>query len=309
MGADIRVGSRPSLLARTQTELFLAQLAQRHPALSFEVVLITTEGDNSTTPLSEAKTPGVFVSALRNALLEKRVDFVVHSMKDLPSQPHDKISIACVPAREDPRDVLVSRDGLLLSELAPGSIVGTSSPRRAASIRALRPDLEIRTIRGNVDSRIQKVKDGEFDATVLAMAGLNRIGRAAEASEVFEAETMLPAPAQGALAVECRSNDLELIELLGALSDREALLTTTAERAVLLGLGASCATAIGAYAKISAGTLTLHAELAVESSGESVLLRRVLSPVLEDREALIQLGRSVAMEFLSHEIAERAQLL
>ncbi len=199
--AKFRIGTRASLLALTQTRWVASQLQLHFPGLSIEEVLITTEGDLSTSPLSESKTPGVFVSALRNALYDREVDFVVHSMKDLPAKLEPGISVAAVPKREDVRDVLVSKGNLKLSELRRGAKVGTSSPRRAATLRQLRPDLELVSIRGNVDTRIAKVREGDYDATILALAGLNRIGRSAELSEIFSPEVMIPAPGQGALAV------------------------------------------------------------------------------------------------------------
>ena len=189
------------------------------------------------------------------------VDFLVHSYKDLPSLPASGITIAAVPTREDYRDVLVSRDGLRLMELPPGARVGTSSPRRAARIQHLRPDLIVLPIRGNVDTRLRKISEGEFDAGVLAAAGLIRMKKVAEITEYLTIEDLLPAPAQGALAVECRSDDTELLAALAKLDHLPTRLTTTAERAVLSGISATCATAIGAFAQLQQGTLTLTAEL------------------------------------------------
>ena len=305
---SLRVGTRPSLLATTQTKWFVEKLVQSKPNLQVELVPIKSEGDATTTPLSEAKTPGVFVSSLRSALLENRVDLVVHSMKDLPSAPHPQIITGCTPEREDPRDVLVSKLGLTISQLPAGAVVGTSSPRRAASIRNLRPDLQLRSIRGNVDSRISKVRSGEFDATVLALAGLNRINKSHEVSEFFDPEQMIPAPGQGALAVECRVQDRELFELLDQFTDLETLLTTTAERSVLLGLGASCQTAIGAFATLDNGQLSLVAELAIEDTGESVRLQASLSDSELTPQSCRELGMSIAKRFRAMEIASRAAL-
>ncbi|NUS50081.1 MAG: hydroxymethylbilane synthase, partial [Nocardioidaceae bacterium] len=199
----IRIGTRASLLARTQSELVAASL---RAALGREVELVevTTEGDISSAPLASLGGTGVFVSALREALLRGDVDVAVHSLKDLPTEPAQGIALAAVPVREDPRDVVVARDGLTLGELPQGARVGTGSPRRAAQLHALGLGFDVAPIRGNVDTRIRKVTDGEYDAVVLARAGLARIGRLDEVTEVLDPLQMLPAPGQGALAVECR---------------------------------------------------------------------------------------------------------
>lgn len=256
----LRLGTRGSLLARTQAGLISEQLQTIFP---YEVTenIIQTEGDDVTTVLTKLARPGVFVTALRSALLQGDVDFLVHSYKDLPSLSAPGITIAAVPAREDYRDVLISRDGLSLMELPPGARVGTSSPRRASRIQHLRPDLIVLPIRGNIDTRLRKISEGEFDAGVLAAAGLNRVQRTAEITEYLTMEQLLPAPAQGALAIECRSDDTELVEALAELDHPLTRLVTTAERAILIGVSATCSTAIGAFAQLQQGTLTLTAEL------------------------------------------------
>lgn len=306
--SKIRVGTRASLLATTQTRLLVNQLQSRHPDFEVEEVLIKTEGDATTTPLSESKNPGVFVSALRDALLANQVDFIVHSMKDLPAKPFPGIVTAAIPERESVQDVLVSKDNLTLAQLPKGSLVGTSSPRRAASVRRVRPDLRVESIRGNVDSRIQKVRSGEYQGTLLALAGLNRIGRANEVAEVYSPDQMVPAPGQGALAVECREGDSALIELLASVDDPITRLTTAAEREVLVGLEAGCATAIGAFASFEDGALTLTAELAVEQTGESVSVRKQLVTTLSDLASARELGLQVASELINSEVAGRAML-
>jgi hydroxymethylbilane synthase len=308
MISSFRIGTRPSLLAKTQTEWFANKVRERYPQIEIELVSIRSEGDNTTTPLSESKTPGVFVSALRDALLNQQVDVVVHSMKDLPSAPHPLIMTGCTPEREDPRDALVSKDNLKLADLPAGAVVGTSSPRRAATIRASRPDLMLKSIRGNVDSRIAKVRSGEFDATVLAMAGLNRIGRTHEVAEIFAADDMIPAPGQGALAIECRAEDFELAQLLHEFTNDETRFTTAAERAVLLGLGASCQTAIGAFASVSNHTLRLVAELAIEETGEAARLEQEVFMESFSFDSCQQLGLDLAARFLELEISQRAAL-
>jgi hydroxymethylbilane synthase len=254
MSNPIRVGTRRSLLATTQSGT-VADLIRTRLGREVELVEVTTEGDRTQadgTPLTAAGT-GVFVGALRDALLRGDVDVAVHSLKDLPTYPQDGIALAAVPGREDPRDVVVARDGLTLGELPPGSRVGTGSPRRAAQLHALGLGLEISPIRGNVDTRIGKVASGEYDAVVLARAGLVRIGRLAQATEVLDPLQMLPAPGQGALAVECRSSDAQLVAELAELDDDHARAAVTAERAVLATLEGGCSAPIGALAEVVEG--------------------------------------------------------
>ncbi len=239
----VRVGTRGSLLARTQTGLISDRLGESGFAIETEI--IRTAGDDQTLELHRAPQPGVFVSALRDALLAAQVDVIVHSLKDLPSEPTEGIVLGAVPTREDPRDVLVASTSLL--DLKAGAILGTSSPRRAAFIGRERPDLIVRPIRGNIDTRIAKVRSGEFDAVILAAAGLTRIGRTEDVTEFFAADRCIPAPAQGALGVECRADDVELVEALCGLTDAKAWWDVHAERAVLTGVSATCATAVGAH--------------------------------------------------------------
>lgn len=252
-GAALRIGTRASLLARTQSELVAERLRS---ALGREVTLVevTTEGDLSTAPLSSMGGAGVFVSALREALLSGQVDVAVHSLKDLPTTPCEGIALAAVPLREDPRDVVVARDGLTLGELPPGSRVGTGSPRRRAQLAALGMGLDVVDIRGNVDTRIGKVRSGELDAVVLARAGLARIGRLDEVTEVLDPLQMLPAPGQGALAVECRADEEFLVDQVRlALDDERTRIAVTAERAVLNALEAGCSAPVGALAEVAEG--------------------------------------------------------
>ena len=217
--ATLRVGTRASVLATTQSRL-VADVLRERLGRDVELVEVSTEGDRSQAsgvPLQGAASTGVFVAAVREALLRGDVDVAVHSLKDLPTAPADGIVLAAVPQREDPRDVVVARDGLTLGELPAGSRVGTGSPRRVAQLHALGLGLEIAGIRGNVDTRIGKVRSGEYDAVILARAGLARIGRLDEVTEVLDPLQMLPAPGQGALAVECRTDDPLAAEVTAAL--------------------------------------------------------------------------------------------
>ena len=254
----LRLGTRGSLLARTQSGSVAAALAAAS-GQPVELVRIRAEGDDTAIPLDAPVRPGAFVATLRDALLAGEVDLVVHSFKDLPSEPLPGLVIAAVPARGDPRDALCSRDGLGLAGLPAGGRVGTSSPRRAAGLRRIRPDLEVVPIRGNIDTRLRKVAEGTVDAAVLALAGLARLDRRHEMTEAIDPRVLVPAPAQGALAVECRAD--ELTGLLGVLDDRSSRLAVTAERAVLAGVQARCTTAVGALASWRAGRLELIAQL------------------------------------------------
>ena len=244
----LRIGTRASALARVQTDLVVAALGA-----PVDVVPIVTEGDRSSAALTQIGGTGVFVSALRQALLDGDIDVAVHSFKDLPTAAADGIVLAAVPPREDPRDVLVARDGLTLGELPAGARVGTGSPRRAAQLRALGLGLEIVPIRGNVDTRLGKVAAGEVDAVVLALAGLRRLGRAGEATEILDPIQVLPAPAQGALAVECRLSDDEAHAVLHALDHPDSRSAVAAERALLAALEAGCSAPVGALAEIAEG--------------------------------------------------------
>ncbi len=244
----LRIGTRASLLARTQTDTVAAALG-----VPVEIVPVSTVGDRSSAAIEQLGGTGVFVSALREALLRGEIDVAVHSYKDLPTAPADGIVLAAVPAREDPRDALVARDGLTLGELPNGATVGTGSPRRAAQLRALGLGLTIVALRGNVDTRLGKVAAGELDAVVLALAGLRRLGRSAEVSEILDPIQVLPAPAQGALAIECRAGDAATLSALSALDDSDSRLAVAAERALLAALEAGCTAPVGALAEIVDG--------------------------------------------------------
>lgn len=255
-----RLGTRGSALALTQSRLVARALtdATGEPV---ELVEILTDGDRSSAPVPSLGM-GIFVSALREALYAKEIDFAVHSYKDLPTAPPEGLTLAAVPQREDPRDALITRDGRLLAELGPGARIGTGSPRRIAQLHALGRGLEPVPIRGNVDTRLRKLAEGEFDALVLAAAGLRRLGRVDEITEVLDPLLMLPAPAQGALAVECRSADTSLVELLASLDDEHTRAAVTAERALLAALEAGCSAPVAALADV--------AEMDVETLGELV---------------------------------------
>lgn len=235
------------MLATTQAGTIRdALVGLGHPA---ELVIISTAGDRSAGPVADIGV-GVFTAALREAIDDGRVDAAVHSHKDLPTADDPRFVIAAIPRREDPRDAVVARNGLVLGELPVGSVVGTSSPRRAAQLRALGLGLEIRPLRGNLDTRLNRVSSGELDAIVVARAGLARLGRLDAVTETLDPVQMLPAPAQGALAVECRVGNSALAALLAELDDTDSRLAVTAERALLAELEAGCSAPVGAIAEV-----------------------------------------------------------
>jgi hydroxymethylbilane synthase len=297
----LRIGTRGSELAMTQANGIAEAI--RAAGCPVELVVVRTSGDESqkdNTPVAHLGI-GVFVSSLRDALARGEVDFAVHSYKDLPTAPDSRLTLAAVPVREDPRDALVARDGLVLGELPSGSKVGTGSPRRAAQLQALGLGLEVLPIRGNVGTRIGKVRSGELDAVVLARAGLVRLGRQSEITETLDPLQMLPAPAQGALALECRADDLDTEHRLGALNDPATRAAVTAERAVLGGLGSPCAAVIGALGEVvedldDEGRVIESLSLrGVAATTDGALVRASITGKTTEAESL---GRALAAELL-----------
>lgn len=296
----LRIGTRPSKLAMAQSGTVAERLrAAGHPA---ELVSVSTSGDRSMAPVVELGV-GVFVSQLREALVAGEIDVAVHSFKDLPTAPDPRLSLAAIPEREDPRDALVSSRGRVLGELTPGCKVGTGSPRRTAQLEALGLGLEVLPIRGNVDTRIGKVRSGELDAVVVAAAGLRRLGRIDEADELLDPMMqMVPAPAQGALALECRAGDADLARmLLTTLDDAPTRAAVTAERAVLATLEAGCSAPIGALADVVSDLdedghvierLSLRA--VVGTTGGSLLRTSITG----EMDAAEKLGAALAHELL-----------
>jgi hydroxymethylbilane synthase len=305
----IRIGTRGSVLALAQTGTIAAQL--EGAGATVEIVTVVTPGDQSSAPIAEIGV-GVFTSALRDALADGSIDVAVHSYKDLPTAPDPRLSLAAVPPREDPRDALVARDSLTLGELPPGSRVGTGSPRRAAQIQALGLGLEIVPIRGNIDTRIRKVHDGAIDAVVLARAGLARIGRLDVITEVLDPIQVLPAPAQGALAVECRVDDVDTEHLLQSVVDDDATrAAVAAERAMLAALEAGCNAPVGALADVvedlDANDRVVHrlslrgvaaANWTVGSRAEGPAVDLIRASATGDLTEGEQLGRALAAELL-----------
>jgi hydroxymethylbilane synthase len=285
--------TRPSALARWQTRWVIEALQQTWPGLECEEKVITTQGDRVVDkPLPEIGGKGLFTQELEAELLGDSVHAAVHSLKDLPVDAPPDLIIGCIPPRAEVRDALISAQGHILDELPPAARVGTSSLRRAAQVLHLRPDLVIEPLRGNIDTRLRKARDEQYDAILLAGAGLARMGWEEAVTEWLSLEAMLPAPGQGALAVQCRAGDVETMQLLAALEDYNARLATTAERAFLQGLGGGCSVPVAAYAEIDAQRQDLH------------LRGRVLSP---DGQVMIQVeGRGANPVELGERLAQSA---
>jgi hydroxymethylbilane synthase len=259
-GAAVVVGTRGSALAQAQTAMVCELLESAWPGLACDARPIVTQGDRtqaSGESLPSIGGKGLFTAELEQALRDRSIDLAVHSLKDLPTEEPDGIVVGAVCLREDVRDCLVSREGVPLAELRAGAVVGTSSLRRGAQLRLLRRDLDVRSIRGNVDTRIRKVRENEFEATVLAAAGIRRLGLEGEVAEWLEVERMLPAPGQGALGVQCRAGDDATLALLAAIDDPPTRAATDAERAFLRALDAGCTAPVGAYAEVVAPTASL----------------------------------------------------
>lgn len=255
----ISIGTRGSRLALRQVELAVALLNACEPALEVDILEVKTQGDrDQTTPLTTIGGQGVFVKELEARVLSGDVDIAVHSLKDVPAEIAQGLTLAAFLERGDPRDALVTKDGKTLTELPSGARIGTASRRRAVQLRALRPDIETAEIRGNVDTRIRKVDEGDYDAAVLAQAGLERIGMAGRISQVFEVDELIPAVGQGALVLEARIDDDDLLELLAKIDDANTRLACEAERAFMTRLGGGCRLPFGAYATVSDGSLTIR---------------------------------------------------
>jgi hydroxymethylbilane synthase len=288
----LRLGTRRSPMAMEQSRQVAAAIT-RLTGRDIELVGITSRGDVSTEQLTQIGGTGVFVSALRTALLAGDVDFAVHSLKDLPTGPAEGITLAAVPVRDDPRDALIGAGGAKLADLPRGARIGTGSPRRAAQLLLLRADLLPVPVRGNADTRLAKVESGDLDAVVLGHAGLGRIGRLDAVTQLFEPDEMLPAAGQGALAVECPASREDLVALLACVDDPVSRAATTAERSLLGALQAGCTAPVGAYA---AGTDVLRLCGLVVAADGGMALRGSASGAPAMAE---EIGRQVASELLS----------
>ena len=294
------VGSRGSRLALRQTELVLAELRARFPDRRFQVQEVRTTGDRRPdVSLASIGGQGVFVKELETALSARRVDLAVHSLKDVPSELGRGLVLAAITEREDVRDAVVSRGRLRLADLPPGSRVGTGSLRRAVQVKALRPDLEVVDLRGNVDTRLRKAEEGQVDAAILAAAGLARLGYLERAAEILDTDTMLPAIGQGALTLEARVDDAEVLEMASALDHREARLATAAERAFLARLGGGCRLPIAALGIVDGDALRLRGLIA-DPEGRTIL-RCETSGAASEAEAV---GTALAEQLLAQGAGE-----
>ncbi|MEV7896546.1 hydroxymethylbilane synthase [Streptomyces cyaneofuscatus] len=304
--APLRLGTRRSKLAMAQSGL-VAEAVREVTGRAVELVEITTYGDTSREHLAQIGGTGVFVAALREALLRGEVDFAVHSLKDLPTAQPDDLVLAAVPQREDPRDALVARDGLTFEQLPDGARIGTGSPRRMAQLNAYARShgLRIETvpIRGNVDTRIGFVRDGELDAVVLAAAGLSRLGRTGEVTDFLPVDTVLPAPGQGALAIECAATSADLAAALAELDDPYTRVAVTAERALLAALEAGCSAPVGALADLLVDGQVVN-ELRLRgvvgsTDGSSLVQLSTTGCVPTSHDDAAALGRELASEMLA----------
>lgn len=266
------VGTRNSKLALTQTNLVIDDLKKAGVENPFETKEIVTKGDRVLdVALSQVGGSDIFTQEIEQAMYDKEIDFAVHSMKDLSATEPDGLTIAAIPEREDPRDAYIAKDNVALKDLPAGAVVGTSSLRRAAQMLAVRPDLQTKWIRGAIDARIKKLHTEDYDAIILAAAGLNRLGLSeANITEYLPVDTFIPSVGQGALAIECRSDDTELLEILAKINDQSALKTVQAERMFLDILQGNDQFPIGAYAYLDNNEIILHATV-ISTDGKTVL--------------------------------------
>jgi hydroxymethylbilane synthase len=292
----LTLATRRSALALTQSRAFARALEGAHGDLAIDELLVVTSGDKTQDrSLQDIGGKGLFIKELEEALLDGRAHFAVHSIKDVPAELAPGLALACVPEREDPRDALVTRDGLRLADLPPGARVGTSSLRRAVAILAARPDLKTEPVRGNVDTRLRKVEEGQYDAIVLALAGLKRLGWENRATEILSPEVSLPAIGQGALGIECRSDDAETLAVLARMRHPETSICVAAERAVMAAVEGNCRMPVAAYALREGDALFLRGLLA-DADGTNLRRgeRRAAFPA-DEREAE-RLGRDLGEE-------------
>ncbi|MFQ5920429.1 MAG: hydroxymethylbilane synthase [Nitrososphaerales archaeon] len=257
----LRAGSRGSKLSLVQTDLVLDLLKKTVPELEFEVVTIRTKGDVDARPLYRIDQKGIFEKEIDAAVLSKKIDFAVHSLKDIPSALPEGLTIASIPKRESPNDIFVNDRKMKLAEIPGNSVIGTSSLRRAVQVNRLRPDLQVKPIRGNVETRVNKMLRREFDAVVLAEAGISRLGMRDVIAERLPTDNFTPSPGQGAMAIVCREDDPKLIDVLRKIEDKRSRTEVTAERALLLRINAGCRFPLGAIATANTTKLALHANV------------------------------------------------
>jgi hydroxymethylbilane synthase len=282
--------TRPSALARWQTQWVIAALQEKHPNLVCEEKVITTQGDKILDkPLPEIGGKGLFTQELERELLSGKVHCAVHSLKDLPVENSEGLTVGCIPTRAEVRDALISAKGYTLETLPPASIVGTSSLRRAAQLLSARPDLSVKSLRGNVDTRLRKAQEGQYDAIILASAGLTRLGLEEHVTQWLSLDEMLPAPGQGALGIQCRADDKETLSILSTLEDASTRAAVIAERQFLLGLGGGCAVPVAAFAEADEDIIRLTGLVA------SVDGKKLIKVTGEGTDPF-ELGKQLALE-------------
>ena len=295
MTTQLRLGTRGSLLARTQTEWVATQLRKAHPDLEIITQIIQTTGDlQSGVPFAEVGTKGMFVKELETALQQNEIDVAVHSLKDMPAELPEGLELACIPVREDPRDALISRNGETIDALPHGAKVGTSSARRTAILRDYRSDFRVEELRGNLDTRLRKLDEGQYDAILLACAGLNRLGLGRRISQALPVESFVPAVAQGALALETRVGDTDILALLSPLHHAETALQIGAERAFLGAVEGGCSVPVGAFASLLTEDKIQLRGLIADESGK--LYRDTL---VGNRANAEEIGRELAFRLIA----------
>ena len=295
------VGTRGSQLSLVQTNWVISELKKKSPVAEFEIVTIKTKGDTDARPLFTINQKGIFEKEIDRAVAEKKVDFAVHSLKDVPAGLPDELVLACIPKREDPNDVFISKDGHTLNTIKKGAVIGTSSLRRAVQIARIRHDVVVRPIRGNIETRIKKIGDDRFDAIVLAQAGLQRLGLDVQ-FEVLPVDTFPPSPGQGALAVVARTDNHDLIELLKKIEDDESRYAIEAERSLSMFVDSGCRFPVGALAQKRGNKLTLSVTVYSVDGSKAIMVEKD-SDLVDTHE----LGKQVASELASKGIAELAK--
>ena len=290
------VATRPSLLAYTQTQQTVELLKAKNPDCEFEIIKISTHGDTVTDkPLTAFGGTGVFVKELENAILEGKAHFAIHSLKDVPSIQPEGLVLAAFPPRQDPRDLLLIKDGLTINQLRDDCVVGTGSPRRMVQIAALKPNATFIDLRGNIDTRMKKLEDGQYDAIVLAAAGIKRLGKQITESAFLSVDVCLPAIGQGAIAIECKANDKETIALLRTINNVDTEIAILAERSYMKTIGGGCKFPLGAYATIANDTVELSVMLGNHHTGQ--ILRMTEKAQVNDAEKLgTKLGEAIIAE-------------
>ena len=294
------VGARGSKLSQAQTNWVISELQKIDSSLSFEFKTITTKGDTDTRPLFAMEQKGIFEKEIDRAVFEKEVDFAVHSLKDVPSQLDENLIIACIPKREVINDVLITRDGFDIDSIPSNSVIGSSSLRRAVQITRKRPDLNVKPVRGNIETRINKVVDGKFDGVVLAQAGITRLGTSVKLSKL-SLDDFPPSPGQGALAIVCREDDSKTLEILQQIEDPKSRKEIEAERALSDSVDSGCRFPVGAFAISDSNSLTLKVAVYSMDGKKSIILEKS-----DNIDNAIELGKSLGDELIDRGVSEIA---